>query len=60
MDPPGSSVHGILRARILEWVPPPPPGDLPVLGIEPGSAASLALAGGFFTAEPAGKPLLSD
>ena len=25
---PGSSVLGILQARILEWVPCPPPGDL--------------------------------
>ena len=31
---PGSSVHGILQARILEWVGGPPPGDLPDLGIE--------------------------
>ena len=28
---PGSSVHGILQVRILEWVPCPPPGDLPNL-----------------------------
>ena len=28
-SPPGSSVHGILQARILGWVPFPPPGDLP-------------------------------
>ena len=30
-SPPGSSVHGILQARILEWVVEgcPPPGDLP-------------------------------
>ena len=28
-SPPGYSVHGILQARILEWVPRPPPGDLP-------------------------------
>ena len=28
-SPPGSSVHGILQARILEWVPCSPPGDLP-------------------------------
>ena len=27
-NPPGSSVHGILQARILEWVACPPPGDL--------------------------------
>ena len=32
-SPPGTSVHGILQARILE--PFPPPGDLPVPGIEP-------------------------
>ena len=37
---PGSSVHGILQARILEWVSIPPPGHLD---------ASPALAGGFFT-----------
>ena len=28
-SPPGSSVHGILRARILECVACPPPGNLP-------------------------------
>ena len=28
-SPPGSSVHGILQARILEWVACPPSGDLP-------------------------------
>ena len=27
--PPGSSVHGIFQARILEWVAIPSPGDLP-------------------------------
>ena len=34
----------------------PSPGALPDLGIEPGSPASPALAGGFFTIQPAGKP----
>ena len=34
---PGSSVHGILQARILEWVPIPSPGDLPDPEIEPWS-----------------------
>ena len=34
---PGSSVHGIFQARILEWVPFPSPGDLPDPGIEPKS-----------------------
>ena len=28
---------GILQARILEWMPCPPPGDLPNPGIEPRS-----------------------
>ena len=46
---PGFSVHGILQARILEWLPCPPPADLPDPRIEPGSPASPALAGGFFT-----------
>ena len=34
-SPPGSSVHGILQARILEWVAIlSPPTDLPEPGIE--------------------------
>ena len=36
-SPPGSSVHGLLQARILEWVAIPSPGDLPHPGIEPRS-----------------------
>ena len=51
---PGSSIHGILQARILEGLPCPPPGDLPNPGIEPVSLMSPALAGGFFTTEPVG------
>ena len=46
-SPPGSSVHGIFQARILEWVPFLTPGDLPDPGIEPASLVSPALAGGF-------------
>ena len=34
---PGSSVHGILQARILERVSISSPGDLPYTGIEPAS-----------------------
>ena len=37
---PGSSVHGILQASILEWVANPSPGDLPDPGIKPGSPTS--------------------
>jgi len=36
--------------------PSPSPGDLPDPGIEPESPISPALAGGFFTAKPHGKP----
>ena len=33
-SPPGSSLHGILQARILDGLPLPSPGDLPNPGIE--------------------------
>ena len=49
LSPPGSSAHGIFQAKTLEWVPFPPPGDLPDPGIEPVSLTSPALTGGFFT-----------
>ena len=51
-SPPGSSVHGILKARILEWVAIFSSRDLPNPGIE---LASPALAGRFFTTQPPGK-----
>ena len=34
-DPMDYTAHGILQARILEWVPFPPPGDLPSPEIKP-------------------------
>ena len=39
---PGSSIHGIFQARILEWVAISSPGDLPDLRIEPWSPALQA------------------
>ena len=51
---PGSSVHGIPQARILQWVAVSFSGDLPDPGIEP---ASPALSGRFFSTEPPGKPM---
>ena len=55
-SPPGSSVHRISQARIiLEQVAISFSRDLPNTGIEP---VYLALAGGFFTTEPPGKPFL--
>ena len=50
---PGSSVNGILQARILEWVAIPFPGDLPNPGIEP---RSPALRADSLPSEPPGKP----
>ena len=52
-SPPGSSVHGIFQARILEWVAMPSSGKP---NIKPAALTSLVLAGGIFTTEPPGKP----
>ena len=55
-SPPGSSVHGILQAKILEWV---------VISFSRGSSwprdwtRVSCLAGGFFTTEPPRKASLS-
>ena len=46
---PGSSVHEILHAKILQWVVMPSSRDLPDPGTEPAPLSSPALAGGFFT-----------
>ena len=46
--PPGSSLHGILQARMLEWVAMPSSRGSSDPWIKPQSLISLALAGGFF------------
>ena len=51
-SPPGSPVHGILQARILEWAAIPFPGDLPDPGIE---TRSPALQADSLLTEPSGK-----
>ena len=51
-SPPGSSVHGISQARVLEWVAIAYSRDLPDPGTKSASPASPALAGGFFTTTP--------
>jgi len=48
----GSSVHGILQARMLEWVASSFSRD-PDPEMEP---SFYALASGFFTTVPPGKP----
>ena len=50
---PGSSVHGVFQAKILEWVAIPSPGDLPNPGIEP---ASPALQASSLPSEPLSEP----
>ena len=46
---PGFPVHGILQARILEWVAVPSSRNLPGSGIKPSSLVSPAEAGRFCT-----------
>ena len=54
---PGSSVHWIFQARILEWaVISYSRGSSQYRETEPASLTSLVLAGGYFTTEPPGKP----
>ena len=51
--PPGSSVHGILQARILERVAMPSSKE----SSQPRNRTYIScIAGGFFTADPWGKP----
>ena len=45
---------GFSRQEYWSGLPFPPPGDLPVPGIEP---TSPALAGGFFTIDPPGNSI---
>ena len=47
---------GLSGQEYRSGLPCPPPGDLPHPGIEPAYPVSPALAGGFLTTEPAGKP----
>jgi len=46
------------RQEYWSGLPIPPPGDLSHPGIKPTSPGAPALADGFFTIEPAGKPNL--
>ena len=56
-SPPNSSVPGIFQAKkCWSGILFPAPGDLPDPGMESTAPASPALADGFFTTEPPGKP----
>ena len=52
-SPPGSSVHGILQARILVWVAIPFSSDLPNPGLK---TRSPELQSDYLLSEPPGKP----
>jgi len=45
---PGSSVHGIFQARMLQWVAISSSRGTSLPGIKPEAPESPALAGGFF------------
>ena len=53
---PGSSVHGVLQARILEWVAMSSPRDFPKLGIKPTSPVSPVFQADSLPSDPPGKP----
>ena len=55
-SPPGSSVHGIFQARILEWVAI---SSSRVFSHPRDWICMSCIAGGFFTSEPPGKPWLT-
>ena len=54
---PSFFVHGVLQARILEWVVIPSPGNLPDPGIEPTSPASPVSQADSLLAELPGTPM---
>ena len=47
---------GFSRQEYWSGLPFPSPGNLPDPGVKPASLPSPALAGGFFTTTPLGKP----
>ena len=55
---PGSSVHGIIQARILEWVAMPSSRGSSQPRDQTHVSWGSCTAGGLFTSEPQGKPWL--
>ena len=56
-SPPGSSIHGILQARILEWLPSSTPGHLPDPGNQIQASCNLCIGKQilYYGATPPGK-----
>ena len=50
---------GFSRQEYWTGLPCPPPGNLPDPGLKPASSVIPCIAGGFFTTEAPGKPMLS-
>ena len=60
-SPPSYSVHGVLQARILEWVARPSSrGIFPVQGSNPGLLCLLHGQVVSLPLEPPGKPILTN
>ena len=57
-SPPGSSVHGIFQARILEWVAMPSSKGSSWPRDRTHVSCVSSVAGGFFTVDPPGQPQL--
>ena len=57
---PGSSVHGILWARILEWVAMPSSSGSSRARDQIQVSCVFCITGGFFTTEPTEKPMISN
>ena len=57
-SPPGSSVHGIFQARILEWVAISSSRGSSDPGVEPATLASPALKADSLPAEPSRNPII--
>ena len=55
-SPPGSSVHGILQPKILEWITMPSSRGSSQPRDQTHVSCGSSVAGKFFTAEPPGKP----
>ena len=56
-SPPGSSVHGILQARILAWVAVPSSRGSSRPRDQAWVSCSSGIAGGLLTPDPPGKPI---
>ena len=59
-SPPASTVREIFQAKYWSELPFPTPGNLPDSGTAPTSFESPALADGFCTTVPPGKPRMNN